>query len=815
MTQAETRLSDALQENQELRAALSACKAREQRLLEVIDHMPASVFVRDADGRFVLINRTYEQRYGVRRKDVLGKTVHEVFPADRAEDFATHDRRVLARGAPVEEEVTLTQGAETEVHASLKFPLFDSPNRVANIGGIEYDVTARVRAQADAARILSAIEACSDGLAFWDAGNRFIMGNQRYHSTIRPGLPPLQPGTSFEDLLRDCLERGVFTLPEGCTIDDWIAERLRRRSQFGDPFEQRLSGRWYQVADRRSPDGGTLVLMTDITELKRREAALSASEEKFRRLVEGLHEQVFFTSVSLAGTFEYVSPSVTNVLGYEVEEVQGLWHKFAADEATIQKVAEIEKETLKGKTPKPYEVRVQHKDGSTRVLEIVETPAFDEAGNVVTFEGIYRDITERKKAEEVLRDNEARLNAILESSPIGVTVVRGDGRFLFVNTRMTDLVGMTREQLLATPAREIYIDPKQRDGISQELRRVGYLRDREVQLRRTDGSTIVCLLSFVPADYFGEATFFGWVHDITDRKAAEAALRAAKDQAEQALADLKKAQQSLVQAEKMASLGQLTAGIAHEIKNPLNFVNNFSETSVELLDELKETIEGTEAVFTPSLRAEIDELIELLTTDLGKINQHGKRADGIVKSMLLHARGDLSERMEVDLNSLVEEALNLAYHGERARDKRFQVAFDTAYDEGAGSLEVVPQEVTRVLCNLFANAFYAVTMRGLDNDSRDYAPTIGVTTRSTDDRVEIAIRDNGIGMPKSVVEKLFTPFFTTKPTGEGTGLGLSMSYDIVVQQHSGTITVESELGNYTEFVIQLPRQANPPAGQGT
>jgi signal transduction histidine kinase len=301
--------------------------------------------------------------------------------------------------------------------------------------------------------------------------------------------------------------------------------------------------------------------------------------------------------------------------------------------------------------------------------------------------------------------------------------------------------------------------------------------------------------------------------DITERKRNEAELRDARDAAEAAsrtietaYRDLKAAQANLIQAEKMASLGQLTAGIAHEIKNPLNFVNNFASLSVELLDELKVTAASAFATLDAERRAEIEDVTNLLTSNLEKINQHGRRADGIVRSMLEHSRGTSGERRSVDLNALVDEALNLAYHGARAQDQSFNITLQRDFAAGIAPIELTPQDVTRVLLNLFSNGFYAARKRQ-QAEGDGFEPTLKVTTRDLGDAVEIQVRDNGIGIPAEVRGRLFQPFFTTKPTGEGTGLGLSISYDIVTQQHSGTITVESEPGAYTEFTVVIPRAA--------
>jgi signal transduction histidine kinase len=282
-------------------------------------------------------------------------------------------------------------------------------------------------------------------------------------------------------------------------------------------------------------------------------------------------------------------------------------------------------------------------------------------------------------------------------------------------------------------------------------------------------------------------------------------LRTARDTAEASLQQLKAAQASLIQAEKMASLGQLTAGIAHEIKNPLNFVNNFASLSVDLLDELKQAVAPGFAMLNEAQRAEVDDLTRTLSGNLEKINEHGDRADAIVRSMLEHSRGTSGERRSVDLNALVEDALNLAYHGARAQDQGFNVTLRRDFDEGVAPITLVPQDITRVLLNLFSNAFYAARRRQGMDATPGFEPTLSVATRELGDAVEIRVRDNGIGIPEEVRGKLFQPFFTTKPTGEGTGLGLSISYDIVTQQHGGSITVDSKVGEYSEFTIRLPR----------
>ena len=276
--------------------------------------------------------------------------------------------------------------------------------------------------------------------------------------------------------------------------------------------------------------------------------------------------------------------------------------------------------------------------------------------------------------------------------------------------------------------------------------------------------------------------------------------------AEATLADLRRTQDRLVQSEKMASLGQLTAGIAHEIKNPLNFVNNFSELSSDLLDELRTALTTVDLSIDTKLRAEIEDLTATLQGNLQKIAEHGRRADSIVKNMLLHSRTGPSERRAVNLNTTAEEALNLAYHGARAEIPGFNITLEKDFSPDAGTLDIFPQEFIRVLLNLISNGFYAARKRAQQAE-KDFEPTLRLTTRDLGEEVEIRVRDNGSGISVAIREKIFEPFFTTKPAGEGTGLGLSLSYDIVVKQHGGQLAVDSIPGIFTEFTITLPRTA--------
>ena len=273
-----------------------------------------------------------------------------------------------------------------------------------------------------------------------------------------------------------------------------------------------------------------------------------------------------------------------------------------------------------------------------------------------------------------------------------------------------------------------------------------------------------------------------------------------KNNLQVALSDLKASQLQLVQKEKMASLGEIASGIAHEIQNPLNFVNNFAEINAELVSEIKDLLALEND--TVNNRGEMKLLIEDVNKNLQKIHQHGKRADAIVKSMLQHSRSSSGQKESTDINTLTEEYLRLAYHGQKARDISFNAILRTDFDPAMGRIDIIPNDISRVLLNLYNNAFYAV-MEKSKVAGAGFEPVISVRTKKLGDKIEIRIKDNGTGVPEKIKEKIFQPFFTTKPTGVGTGLGLSLSYEII-KAHQGELTVTSAEGEFTEFVIELP-----------
>jgi GAF domain-containing protein len=367
--------------------------------------------------------------------------------------------------------------------------------------------------------------------------------------------------------------------------------------------------------------------------------------------------------------------------------------------------------------------------------------------------------------------------ALLESQTVHIADVRADRDYTF--SEAIELGGF--RTILATP-------------MLREGKAIGVLALTRIEVRPFTGKQIELVSTF--ADQAAIAIENVRLFENVQARTRELA---------KSLDDLRTAQDRLVQTEKLASLGQLTAGIAHEIKNPLNFVNNFSSVSAELIGELQEALQRVH--FDEKTGSEVNEITDMLRGNLEKVVQHGKRADSIVKNMLLHSRQGSGEHRLIDINSVVEESLNLAYHGARAEKRGFNITLQRSFDPNAGEVDLFPQEITRVLLNVISNGFYAAAKRKAGKNGSLYEPMLAASTKNLGDSVEITIRDNGVGILPEVKEKMFNPFFTTKPAGEGTGLGLSISHDIIVKQHCGSIEVDTAPGEYTEFRIVLPRKA--------
>jgi PAS domain S-box-containing protein len=982
----------------------AALRESEIRLKTIVDNMPAAVFLRDCDGRFVFINRTYEEMYGVKNADVRGKALHNVFPKEEAHKYSEHDARVIKEKSVIEEEATARSVKGGIVLSSSKFPILDNSGALTGVAGIEYDITEHKRAIAELEKAESELKEqtnffrmlgrtadhsntattfeeaiqsfLTDVCMFtgWPVGHAYVLppdGADRLvptriwhmHGTDKfaefrkvtektefeagVGLPGrvLKSGKAEwitdvtkdanfprAKLAKDIGVRAGFAIPvlvgsevvavleffaaEAMEPDDSllmifmqtgaqlgrVAERVRAQKELErketelremlesspigttivnadgsfefvnsrmarmvglskeeflasnardlyvnpqdrDQVSERLvkEGRLRDIEMQMKKADGTSfwILLSfepmrseehghffgwvyDISERKRAELELQESRDTFQALADNLPE--FISMKDLEGRFLFVNKRFEEWVCVDRNDVIGKTADDIYPEEQAIVFNRIDREAIESRKVLSQEVKLDYPDGITRGIIRLRFPVFSSDGEMLGLGTVNHDITERKKVEAALRltkeqaetaladlkVTQERFKTIIDHMPAAVFLRDTEGRFVLVNRAYETMYQVSNDQIRGKSLQEAFPESvAERYAVQDAKVKKSEGVVKNVLTRESKYGLVTIESSKFPiVDEKGTVIGLAGVgHDITERINSEEALRVSKDRAVNALADLKKTQEQLVQSQKMASLGQLTAGIAHEIKNPLNFVNNFAETSVELIEELKEEFQSVRDQFNDESRENVDDLFETLNGDLGKINEHGRRADGIVKSMLLHARGDVSDRIESPLNPLVLEALKLAYHGERAKDKSFQVALDEQLDEKAGAIEVMPQEITRVLVNLFGNAFYAVKKRALEAGNNGYQPTVSITTISSGNGIEIRVRDNGTGIPTDIREKLFEPFFTTKPPGEGTGLGLSMCFDIIVQQHGGQMSVDSKPGEFTEFIIALPRHA--------
>jgi signal transduction histidine kinase len=493
------------------------------------------------------------------------------------------------------------------------------------------------------------------------------------------------------------------------------------------------------------------------------------------------------------------------------DELEGLANQFNEMGVRLQEsYADLENK-VEQRTAELTET-LQHQTATSEVLQVISRSAFDLKSVLTTLTESAKALCGASLGIICLRDGEVmRLQAESGCTPAFVDFMHAhpikQGRDTITGRVFTD--GMP----VHVP--DVQLDPEYNFGAAPQIGE--YRAVLAVPLMR-DGAVEGVLLLGRPSP----GPFTQRQVDLVQTFADQAVIAIENvrlfDQVEartkeltHSLDELRTAQDRLVQTEKLASLGQLTAGIAHEIKNPLNFVNNFSALSAELIDELNETLQS--AKLDEKTREEIEELTQMLKGNLEKVVQHGKRADSIVKNMLLHSREGSGEHRPVDINTIVEESLNLAYHGARAEKSGFNITLKRDLDPKAGMIDLYPQEITRVFLNLVSNGFYAATKRK-ETGEEGFEPTLSATTKNLGSKVEIRIRDNGTGIPLEVKEKMFNPFFTTKPAGEGTGLGLSMSHDIVVKQHGGKIDVDTEPGAFTEFIITLPRDAAAQSNAG-
>ncbi len=641
--------------------------------------------------------------------------------------------------------------------------------------------------------ILAGLNQLDSGYALYDGGQNMVSCNHRF-AELRDFPPELcRPGASFRAMLDFSADRGDYG-------EDPMPEVERRLATFGAAEAIQLdqatrSGRILRIHVRPVPGGGMLTSYTDITDLRQAEERLRESETRHALVTEASTEGLYDWDV--AEDILYVSPRLNEIFGFEERQLRSKeWvARIHPEDQNAYRDAMVEH--FKGGVGRQeVAYRITAHDGAIRWVQDNAIAVRDESGRAIRLVGAITDVTPQKRAEEALLESEER--HILALDAVGEWVFDWDAVTddVYFSDGMYKSLNLDREQLNTAKDWQDRIVPDdiaaynrcfvrllkgEDDHFGVEYRFMG--ADDEVHWASTHGTAV--------RDDDGKLLrVVGSTGDITERMKMMEALEGA--------------QQRLVEADKLAMLGQLTAGIAHEIKNPLNFVNNFAQLSAGLLEELKELVEPLLAGLDEDDRDDAEDIIVTLHDNLIKIDEHGKRADSIVQSMLLHSREGPGEQRTVSINELAGEALNLAYHGARAEVQGFNVTLEKDLDDAAGDIEAIPQDLTRVFLNVIGNDLDATHQRDGKGEA-GYQPTLKLSTRNLGDQVEIIIRDNGTGMPKSVADKIFTPFFTTKPPGQGTGLGLSISHDIVVKQHGGQFDVDSLDGEYTEFRIVLPR----------
>lgn len=657
-------------------------------------------------------------------------------------------------------------------------------------------------AQAASQLFEEAIEAISSGFALWDAEDRMVTCNTRFRDYFA-GLDDLVvPGSVFTEIVAAGLKRGLFPNAEG-DIPAYLADIAEKRQMaIGEVREQFVNGMWLQITDHRTKDGGIVSIYTDVTELKQNQMEIEKQSDVLKLTLENMGQGITMVDKDLktiALNEKFIElmelPPENFQLGFTME--QAFRYNAERGEYGPGDVDEQVRERLElSRKFQPHRFERTRPDGT--VIEVVGNPI--KGGGFVS---TYTDITERKLAEDSLNSALAEFNAVLDNIEYGVVFMGPDLRARIANRAFSRIWNVPPEFVAENPdIRDLILYVRKNNFYAVEPgdwdewldSRVSAIEAGDIaptEVARTDG-TIVSYQCIALPDGGRMLTYF----DITE-------ISQARDKAQSALEDLKNAQQRLVQAEKMASLGQLTAGIAHEIKNPLNFVNNFSKLSAEMMEELAEILKTPIASLEQGEREDAEDLFATVTNNLLKIDQHGKRADSIVKNMLLHSREGSNELQSVDLNALTKEGVNLAYHGVRAADKGFNVDLVVDLSDDVGSIDCLPQDLQRVILNLCANGMYEAAKQAASGGGE---ARLLVSTTIKDNRYLIRVSDNGGGIPDEMRDKIFNPFFTTKPSGEGTGLGLSISFDII-KQHGGELSFESRLGNGTTFIVALPMAA--------
>ena len=653
-------------------------------------------------------------------------------------------------------------------------------------------------------------EAVAEGIYDWNIADNTLYVSDRVMEifgfegrlTSKDWYSRLHPDDTeaYRDALRDCF-RGM-TAKVACEY------RIKAR----DGNYQWVEDRGLPIRDAAGRATRLVGCVSGVTKRRSMEEALRNSEQRYATAMEAINEAVYEWDIATGEM--YYSPRLYDLIALTPQELstrQQWVDRVHPDDMPGYRAAIVAH--FKGETERlEVEYRYRHADGSWHWARQHGVASRDQTGRAYRVSGSTGDITPEKRLEEELDRARRQLEDALESIAEGFVLFDSEDRVVMCNSHyrawFKDLAHLVR------PGNkfESYMRAAMEGGMFPAAAKdpEGFMAAVLARRRNPGGPREQDLSSGISlqiSDYkMKDGSHVSVYTDITEQKQRQAEIAKAKADAESALEQLKAAQQQLIVQGKLASLGQLTAGVAHEIKNPLNFVNNFAALSGELLEELVEMLRP--APLDGKTLEEILALTAMLKGNLEKVVQHGKRADSIVRNMLLLSREGSGEHRLTDINAVLEESLNLAYHGARAEKPGFNIALRRDFDGSAGAVDLYSQEMTRAFLNLISNGLYAATRRRKQTGDTGDQPELRAATRNLGDKVEIRIGDNGTGIPDDVKDKIFNPFFTTKPAGEGTGLGLSISHDIIVKQHGGTIEVETQAGEFTEFTIVLPRTGN-------
>jgi PAS domain S-box-containing protein len=777
-----------------------------------LDLLPSGIGIFDNDFNLVYANRSFrELRFLPEWLCVRGTRLEDIvhYIAARG-DYGTGEVDALVRDRMAEILTLNPWGAEQDIEGRRRLAIRHTPVPGRGLMITYEDVTeeraTERKLRRNEERYSRVTEAVAEGIYDWNIADGSLYVSDRvmeifgFEGELTSGdwFSRIHPDEAeiYRDALRECFR--------GKTAKVACEYRIKARD-----------GNYRWVEDRGLPirDGAgratrLVGCVSDVTARRGMEEALRNSEQRYATAMQAINEAVYEWDIATGEM--YYSSRLYDLIALTPQELstrQQWLDRVHPDDMPNYRAAIVAH--LKGETERlEVEYRYRHADGSWHWARQHGVASRDQTGRACRVSGSTGDITTEKRLREELDRARRQLEDALESIAEGFVLFDPQDRIVMCNSHyrgwFTDVAHMVHPGNTFESFMRAAVESGMFPGATKDPE--GFIAAVLARRRNPSGPREQYLGSGIwlqVSDYkMKDGSHVGVYTDITEQKLRQAEIAKAKGDAESALEQLKAAQQQLIVQGKLASLGQLTAGIAHEIKNPLNFVNNFSALSAELTDELNDLLKS--AALGEKMREEVDELTGMLKDNLEKVVQHGKRADSIVKNMLQHSREGSGEHRPADINAIVDESLNLAYHGARAEKAGFSIVLQRDLDPSAGMADVYPQDVTRVLLNLISNGFYAATKRKAEAGD-GFEPTISAVTKNLGDKVEIRIRDNGTGIPEEVKEKIFNPFFTTKPAGEGTGLGLSISHDIIVKQHGGSIDVDTEPGLFTEFKIVLAR----------